>query len=389
MHQRIFFITLPMCVGLLLLVCACDLISPPPGMMLWEATLLDGDNSTGIYRFPMIFHEKGVVLSAGYGVKGYSLVMVDKNSGNLLWQWNDSILSGYSSEPHLHNDILVFISDGGRLSNTMFGIDVRTGKTVWREQRFIPFELTGVGESFWYAINLGNQSLSIIHGNVKSGSIDLVGRVFSSDSLFLLGLIHPKAIIDRSSGDTLLTSVLVFQPDDPNERIYYRFLYNISKKREVYRKNLLQIGPILGPAITDVAITDNRLFLSTVWSIYCFDVMTGEQIWEYRGKTRGLGGFSDGFVCQDRWIATHDGTDAVGLEAKSGLEIWRHRGFGTGLFGYFAMNGVAYCSGMTAIDMQSGAILINSGGSYQRTCGGEGKIFTMNIRSVSAYRSAR
>lgn len=323
-------------------------ISQPP---IWSIAQTDDDSlADNYYVRGTVIHENKVLICGRKSTKKL-VKSIDLNNGSLKWEWNDFIdpaRDAFSIRfPYKKDNFLTFF-----YGYDAYKIDLNTGKSVIKQNRYEDFGLKAVG--------LGDIFLAAYLFN-KDGALKGRGEILVVDNnnFNIIDKFQPKydttnsipfndggywswaqAVPFMKNGETM---AVVKSLDPPNARSTvgneWLGLYNLSKKQWVYERQKLKDQEPWGAGFP--LIFNDHVYTDGVGWISCHDLMTGNLIWKI--KTPQGGSFiSAGLLCANQSIyANSDSGDLICLDASTGAVKWTIRSSGSST-PLSILNGVLY-----------------------------------------------
>lgn len=271
------------------------------------------------------------------------LVALDKEEGNLVWEWSDHfepIYQGFSVKslkPIYSGAIAITI--GGR----NFCINLTNGVTIWKNRNATTTSSSSL-------THIGNRLFRTDVGDLATDG-RYVERIMEAD--FLTG--NWSEVLELSGGDTLRQGVQVpsvFTSDNgdtilvftnstynPQERVSHPRLlsYNLTTRSFIYDVSLG--NPESGNVVDGYPVIDQSrgvVYLAVNDVMKCRNLYTGEPVWERQLNSSLL--FSGFLVVGGRIFANSEGLDPTlwSINAETGKVIWSKPSAGTSsLLQYF------------------------------------------------------
>ncbi len=329
----------------------------------WKKPLHEnGVASNGTIRFP-IYYKDNIGIPTTNGKDNRFLTLININSGETLWQWNDNYLP-YSSQikisyPYQYNNLLTY-QDGG----ASYCINLDNGSTHWKIKRGVSFNsrlYPNTNETFFYGIPIindnGYEEWFAFLGNIETGDIsEFVRANYSGEYINPANLVGAITKILKLPNSTYLYAVVYVEPA-PNWVVKPYFgLYDANTKQWVYERIPMIETPTFNSSVYWPKIHNNKFYASVGKNLVCHDLDTGEQLWIKPFAEDFL--FSGFIIEEDKIIANNEDTYTYALHAISGGTVWRTETSGTsGRMSY--LNGIVYFVGgssgkLHAIDVNTG-----------------------------------
>lgn len=346
---------------------------------LWKSSISDGPLATGLYR-GYIVDDRGL-LAVGVRKSGKSkpngdnyLQLKDISSGENIWTWDDLHNNSIGS---LHRSIGLF--PGKMLlhdASTTYLINTVTGTTIWKtrntELGLGPYP-TFLGEEYFVpGISLESQSKrriepTVFKGDVRTGSLKkLVMPKISDeyahmnvDSMYYRGSMLNVATFSRDGSDYLVIPHTEPGPKDQYNSIRGYFgLFNLKENKWVYER--ISIRPDLGGASACLRpiVHDNKVYVTSLTTVGCFDLMTGKEIWR-RSVTDKFTGFNDFTLVDDKLLLNGDNATLYCVDANSGGVLWTQKSSAL-TSDLYCQDGVVYyiyTKSLLAVDLLTGKLL--------------------------------
>ncbi len=301
------------------------------------------------------------------------LIALDKESGDLIWEWNDHFRPEYqhfssnaASLKPISNDKLAF-TFGGR----NFCVNLNTGGTVWKnmnDNSTSRDDLVNLGEMLFRTdIVDGENTDRLMEADFNTGIWKPVYEVNGGDSI-RQGLQVP-AFYFESDGDTIMIFSNTLWDHTTNKIIPRLISYNKTRDSTYYDIQL-DDEPDLWSAVDWIPIIkDDMVFLSVDDHMHCRNVKTGELIWKRNLKMNLL---SSNFIIEgDRLFTNTEEPRLWCLDTETGHVLWDIPSFGfASLLNYYDHKIIYSGWGLLRIvDADSGAVLaeIKAPSSYKNS----------------------
>ncbi len=372
--------------------CSCDQpTSPEAEQVLWQMPLTDeGLNNS---YFPVaVCGEK--VVACGMEQKSSCIYAVNRNDSKVVWQWKDPVKGRYLFMDRIYTkDNIMVVGDGPR----NYGIDLETGKTLWRTSadRGGGTGVTGIGNLYFFPA-FGRK---VFAGNVQTGEEWEVFAYQDSANITRAGTNAPTIFVSPS-GDTMLVTTNSLFRHSNNEVTPFLSLYNYTKRQLVYTVQLAE-ADMRNPVDGLPVIYKERVYVSVGQNIICSELWTGKQIWRTRFNHNFL--FSGFIIAENKVIGNCEDRFMYALNPDTGQIIWQTQTSGTSSPPFY-MNGVLYFTGggdgrFHAIEAATGKYiwklrspdLSKRSGAWFRgpLAGSDGKVYVMSYLSLFCYKAAR
>lgn len=266
---------------------------------------------------------------------------IDKNTGALIWSKNDGQTSRIS--PVVYNDIVVL---GGANPHAL---DLNNGNLVWKyTDDLVPVSIYNNpflnGANVYFASPLSITRHNALNGNLlweKEGIYMNLrnSKIVSQNGILYFGDINGKlTCLNESNGDIvnfrefegpfanspLTTASDIFigiQDADTNSKTLRCLkLSDLSIKWEVN----------IGPVVSDLAISDNKLYAIGAQTLFCRSAADGSELWKY---TMTAGAVSEPLVVDDKLIVGN-GDGLFCFDKVNGKLIWKYQVAGQIQYGF-------------------------------------------------------
>ncbi len=363
---------------------------PKEDDVLWKTVisnnLLEGE-------FPKFIYNNAIITLGSKNGKN-AIIAIDRNSGKELWQWNDLFndFPLYIQQVHIYQNTLVI-----RRVGSLYSINLNNGQTLWRETiqgRFMRDNVIGIGEQFFFAALHQN----LYAASTSKGNPQLFANINLNNHPRNV-LLNIQSVVNDRKDTLLIIPHLIDTIPLPNEIAFFSVV-NKTKNRIEYTKQILPAQSLAGFG-NEPIIINGRIYLVAHYSIFCFDLNTGNQIWEE--KFPSIFAFSNIIYHNGMIIGNCEDTFMYALDAKTGKQLWATKTAGTSSR-LFEMNGVIYFTGggdglLHAIDAKTGThiwkkespdLTRNPGAwFFDSVTGADGKIYVSSYLSLFCYKAAR
>ncbi len=331
----------------------------------WKRTLHEqGVTSNGHLDFP-VYYQGNIAIPTTNGENNRFLTMISPDTGDTIWQWNDSYLP-YSNQIiifyHYQNNNLLTYQTGGRT----YCINLDNGTTHWKIQREISFhsKVSGIGNTYF---TLGESSSLYeeyqehvaYKGNLDTGEIEeYIIPNFTLEHI-MGGRIGDVTRVEPYMFNDVQHLAITWQEltDDTVWRFQtYLGLYNYETNTWVYEKEVMNEPFIYGVVLAPPVIYQDKIYANVGKHLVCHDLATGNQLWS-KQFTQDFS-FSGFIIEDDKIIANNEDTYTYGINPQNGTILWKTESAGTsGRISY--LNGIAYFVGgstgkLHAIDVETG-----------------------------------
>ena len=249
------------------------------------------------------------------------LVCVNKKTGEELWSWYNEN-NGDFTDPVLNDNIIAFEN-----RNRYYILDRLTGDILSQGAVF-EGDLKVLKESglntlianIAFGSGPDNYRNKIIEINKETGQLDtILDRV--KDDKFSHYLSHPQLSINEN-GDTILLyfySRKIWSPVD----LHMDFIkYNLTQDTIDWMLRDFDYENSSG-TVTPPIILNDKIYVHTVRSIYCFDLATGVEIW--RREYLYTNFIFTNFIINDNILNTiSDEGHLIGINIDTGEELYNN-----------------------------------------------------------------
>ncbi len=373
-------------IAMLLLVCCCRRENKGPQFKTDEAGTIVSlpylwsvpisyDNQLGAGVISPIVYKDRYVLCPGamlmFGSPRGVLHLVDAQTGELKWRWNDyqdKSENSFVKWSYIKDNLFV-----NSIGSKTWVIDLNTGKTVWKRKKGMSSAtpIAGIGDYYYY---VGITPYDPVNYPFQSESKIYRGRVSIPETE---ELVVPASIAMEKTDDPRISggfgagtfqiftlqqdTMLVVDYSTPTNVVKYgvrsKFgVFNVTKRIWLY-KDIEFTAPEFGLIPDNMPIIYQDKVYHTIghW-ITCHELLTGKEIWKQRFKGNFLFG---GFVIENGvLVANCEDLFLYGLDPATGTQKWKEPSSGTA-YRMFYMNGVVYYSGggdghLHAVDVETG-----------------------------------
>ncbi len=335
MKNMINYILITITAGLML-SCnenATELIDPPTIKkevfeLIWVTSLHDSKEIVNL--------NNGQVYDDFYIYSGdkddsLSLFGFDTTEGIRLWDFNNSSeVSDEIDKSFLFNSNYIGLTSKGLVSVNLDSkvlnweialspIYFRTAKSskVYNDNLYYPVEIGGVG--------LNSDAVAILKINLVNGEFTEIYRK-ENDSSGVKSISPPVVNFNSDGDEIIIFSERPNEDTSPPATIQDIVAYNVTKKVESWRTSNFSAfyasNGIHPPIIhNDIVITGGD------WSIYAFDINTGQQLWRYQvpGYDQfGIWTTTNHLIHNDRLYVNPSGHPIICLNPIDGSVIWEN-----------------------------------------------------------------
>ncbi|TDE16659.1 outer membrane protein assembly factor BamB family protein [Dyadobacter psychrotolerans] len=345
---------------------------------LWKSSISDGTLAYGLYH-GYVIDGKGVLSIAmrkspdpkKYGE--FYLQLKDVNTGENIWTWDD--FYDKMLVRTLNESIVVY--ENKMILHDLWAdycIDTKTGKTIWKNQRGFgsASELTNI-EGLYFITGLspaskalGKVDDSMYMGEFETGKVEeLIKPPYSGEYKLVTEEQTYIGSIYRHKAFTLGTEQMLLVPYDElgpkakynNTRSFFG-LYNISQKKWMYSRAPLSIDEDGGAPSLMPILDGDKAYMTSFNSVGCFELMTGNRIWQYRLTDAQMIGLDIVKVDNKLLIKGTDGT-LYCMNSLNGAQLWALQS-GSLSSDIYHQDGVIYGirgDNLKAYDLQTGKLL--------------------------------
>ena len=344
----------------------------------WKSRISDGVLGYGLYHGYVINNMGVLCLSMRkstdpkiYGE--FYLELKDINSGKNIWVWDE--FYDKTLKRTLNRSIVTF--ENKMIVHDVLAdycIDTATGKTVWKKQREYgsAAELNSI-EGRFFISGLSPESKaqkkvddSIFEGDFNTGEISEivkpaydVSNAQTNQERTYIGSIY-RHLSYKSANENMLLVPFdeIGTAGKYNSNRSFFGLYNLNKKEWAYKRAPLSLEEDGSTPSLMPIIKSDKVYLTSLNSVGCFDLTTGNRIWQYRLSQNQMTALD--MVLEDNKIVVN-GTDGTiyCMNASTGAVLWSSPSSAMSS-DLFYQDGIIYgIRGTTlrAMDIQSGKLL--------------------------------
>jgi outer membrane protein assembly factor BamB len=296
--------------------------------VLWSDPFYS-DSSSSYYTDP-VFAGKYLVLANASSDAGHSVQVrvFDRFTGKRHSAWsndNNELIESYEGLQTCkitgkNKDIICIY--GGR--SNLYAYRLTTGQQLWKTK--IPLDaISQISVSDIYAfVSYGSDNGSwsqLIAVDVESGNKTDILKLYTEDNYKFQ--INPPSAHVTSQGDTMLfftTSGWNF--DEVKGRVH-AYCYNLTKKQmEWINKNFTNDKDATAKQQPPFVIENDKLIVTSMSAIHCFDVNTGELIWQQEG----LDFVDKPYLYQQGKLYIRSGDPCIlsCYDAQTGRKLWKN-----------------------------------------------------------------
>jgi len=319
-------------------------------------------SSSGL-QYP-IYYKGNIVIPITNGGTNRLLAMVNSNSGDILWKWDDRydmINEDVSIFYYYQFSNLLTYQNGGR----SYCINLDDGSTFWKFRRDSSFDVRIFTDKDGYYFNntsdiindKGYNEAPMFRFDINTGKYtEFLRANYSGEYIAPNNLVGAITNINKVPGNDSLYSIVYAEPL-PNWNVNsFLGLYNQYSKKWIYERKLMAPPTQNTSVQTPPQIYNGKLYANCGYRIVCHDVGSGEQLW-----TRDFGAdfmFSGFIIADNKIIGSCENEMLYCLNPEDGNIIWSTKGSGTSSRLAF-LNGVVYFVGggdgkLHAVDVSTG-----------------------------------
>ncbi len=369
----------------LLAIMSCKkegLPDPPPctncntdTLLVWKHDLdtLTGEES--LFVNPIFYKGNPVFIiydpwDCNYG-SAHQVTCLDASTGTKQWGFNLDDPCSSIRNAYIHNDML-FLNTRSELH----GYNLNTLQKVWtindaNLDYAISNGMYGIGEYVYQVMEIGpptgylTSSLWQVHA--PTGAYTELVRFDLATSTGNPSADPPALWLDPMTGDSVLIFAVNYTQSGQGPQAGTKSLYAFDLKAREYRWKVDSIGiPANNSRIPEVY--DNKVYVPTEWRIHCFDLFTGNKIWEAEmpNNTQQIDfAFSRPLAVKGKLIANSTGDEMYCFDAFTGHVLWSVDKYtATANDDLLEHNGVVYLSSggngrFVGVDLETGEILLS------------------------------
>ncbi len=378
----------------------------------WSTSISDNNQYAAGVRNNIKYNTTVVIGSIENGKNGLSGINV--TNGEKLWTWQDNF-PNYTLDivgSYTFNNNLIW--DEGR---NLYWVDLETGTTIWKKRYDldeVPWlkNVNGLGESTFlnavyspYLVEDKPTFVKIYSVSTMSSELIELDSI-GSDNPTINHDTSQIGVFKSANGDTL---IFVDTYEVLIDGRTYLSLYNLSKKKWVYKKKetYLQAGVRARPKLFNEVV-----YFAADPFIVAVDLMSGEIVWKRAFDNASF--FDSGFIIvpEKNLIvvnAMQSTTTLYALDLTTGQTVWSEPSSGTSSHLQY-LNGVVYFVGggdglLHAVDIETGKhhwkisspdLAVNSNAWFARYCavfpgedGKKGKVVVSSGLHAFAYEAER
>ena len=384
---------------------------------LWVlSTRTDNTGTTGGSVLSSIVYN-GNTLVSGLKNGDNSLIFINSQTGEKIWEWQDWIERNSGAQVHkpfVKNNLLFFQSYYWN-----YCIDLNTGKTVFKNvfNQGYNGNAYGLGDYLYcsYDYNRTDPGFSTNGATVYRESIkDGIPNFIAQPNYDTVNA-RPDRVYGRISGiapyilsnDTCI-AVGFGDPQIPNGFKGFLGIYDVTLKKWISEKEPINEGSFRG-LNQQPQVWQNKIYLCGPDFVGCYDAITGKYIWRV-----GISGNADflfsGFIIQNGKVYANDSNGNLHcIDAVTSKEYWVEPTSGTSSDMVY-LDGVVYLVGggdglLHAVDAETGKTLWKvkspdaatyNDGNFDRFCaavpgsfGSKGRIIVSTGYNAYCYEAAK
>jgi outer membrane protein assembly factor BamB len=262
------------------------------------------------------------------------LKMADVETGEILWVWENNVAEGgevltYTSASSYTKDNVFAVSAGG----DVMVIDMNTGLTLWgTDVLWAESQLSGFGDRIFQGVRSSATNCDYAYlrsSPTTSENWDTV-MVFSKEENGGYAPSIPTVAGNvNDAGDTIIyvqNRQWDFSGSDGKVDLY---AFNMSADSIVWVKQ--DFCPTGNSCIQPPLIYDGKIFFRGDWTVYCFDELTGDLLWQHEFGQNGdehllLG---NSIIAGNMLIVKTSGDYLYAFDPDNGDVIWvnSHSGY--------------------------------------------------------------
>jgi outer membrane protein assembly factor BamB len=293
---------------------------------IWKTPLSNGEETASTN--PIVYKDLVIYAANDDGdINKSKLIALNNETGQKMWEWkNNNQQNGYipPNYTYLKDNILICPILGKPYQ--IVAINVDNGQQLWHTT--LPeagsWQLTGIDNSvFQIRGNYDKMKDEIFVADIKTGNwISIYKATNINAPVYIRGIHAYKSTNNKNSLAFLVAKYKDFNFSETESTI---IKYDIDSNKIIYEKKLdflpkksdptlavvssdkfwLNIEPVVAlsentgekileipaPFISNVAgkiaVWDNKLFMTTVTKLFCFNATTGQQLWQEEENTSG------------------------------------------------------------------------------------------------------
>lgn len=308
---------------------------------VWKSRISDGVLGYGLYH-GYVIDGRGVLcvsMRKSPDPKDYGesyLQLKDVNTGANIWTWdelyNKKLVRTLNRSIVTHEDKLILHDVWAN-----YCINTKTGQTIWKNERNFgsASELTNIGSQYFITgLSARSKVQNIIDDSMFMGDFDtakveeIVKPLYNDqyknsngERTYIGSIYRHKAFVLGTEKMLLIPySELGPQVKYNNNRSFFG-LYNLSQKKWVYSRMPLSIEEDGATPCLMPIIEDGKVYLTSLNSVGCFDLMTGKRLWQYRMMDEYTG-FGDFIKVGNKIILNGHDSYLYCVNADTGARQW-------------------------------------------------------------------
>lgn len=345
---------------------------------IWKSSISDGVLGYGLYH-GYIVDGKGIVcisMRKSTDPKKYGefyMQLKDVDTGKDIWTWDDffnKILGSTLNQSILLQNGKMLIHD----LNSDYCIDTGTGKTIWKSQRGFgsAMEPTHLGDKYFISGNppaMRDQYRvqdALYVGDFNTGRLVEKLRPQYSEEFakkigdwYYVGTLYRFLTFNNGTDEMLL---LPYEEPGPvgrfNDQRTFFGLYNLTREEWVYERIPVSVAEDGGNASLMPIMNGEKVHLTSLNRVFCFDWRTGKKIWE-RKLTEIHTGPDDMILVGNRLVLNFHNATMYCVDAQTGQMLWSQKSSAMSSDLYH-QDGIVYWirdKNLQALDIETGHIL--------------------------------
>jgi outer membrane protein assembly factor BamB len=310
---------------------------------VWKSSISNGLRGYGMYR-GYVIEGKGVLCVSMKESPDQNrtqgnqyLQLKSLSTGETLWSWDDLFNKRIGS---LRQSVKLY--DGKMLihdGTSDYLIDSKLGKTIWKTKNDLPSSgphPAFLNDKFFVTSNThassnnGRMEEGIFEGDATTGNLrELVKPNYSEEyaihrpnSEYYIGSLINIEAFTRNNNDYLVVPHVEMGPNVKyNDNRAYFGVYNLSQNKWVYERVPLNYPDEGTSACLKPIVDGNSVYLTSLNSVACFEVLTGEKVWQHK-LTEKYTGFGDFIKVGNRLILNGHDAMLYCLDTNTGSKLW-------------------------------------------------------------------
>jgi outer membrane protein assembly factor BamB len=332
LKKKIMKISIPMFLTMLIIACSpkeeirnCPIPiinSNPNGFyeVVWQVPLLE-DTTSSKSITPEFYGDNVIYSALDYsGQNPNSFTMRNKETGELMWNWNDQELGGFPPNVGQFQYENYLVLSGGE---QVFVVNTETGEKEWNSE-YSPSRLRigNIEDRVYFTTTSGghnNESCTLTSSPVKEEQWkDVLTLTKADNDGYAPGFGMPVSWV-KPNGDTLL----LFQNRSYNFSLgdgkidFYAF--NLTQDSVEWVNYDITVGG--NSSIYQPVIYGNKVYFQGAVGVHCFDILTGEELWLRKEPGYSFANCRP-IIAEDKLIFNPDGSKVFALDPETGATIW-------------------------------------------------------------------